>query len=227
MAHSRLDALYSQLSDLRAKERQGQKVTAEIERILSEITKLETPVSSTIDVSVQGDAFGNAIGPNASVNADVIARNYNRQDFSSTTHRHEHYSSNPTTYDPHPANVEVIAGDIVAGWFQRAYNAAPHAVSVGLATILPVLFLFSNNTAILGVIGLLTITPIGVFVIVQTQFLRIPCEAYQENKPLYYASLFMTGAGFLTVILFVIGYYLAMAMLSAMMGAVREQIHRR
>lgn len=245
MGYSRLDALYTQLSDLRAKERRGEKVKSEIEKILAEISNLETPPAnsdpieqdqpqpnnrnwhSNIDMNVQGNAVGNAVGPNASVEAEVIANHYNPQQFTSTTHRHEHYSSNPTIYEPHPAHVEVVAGNIVASWFQRAFNAAPQAVSVGLATILPVLLIFSKDTTVLGVIGLLTITPIGVFVLLQTQFLRVPREAYRNNKILYYASWFMTGTGALTIILFVIGYYIAMAFLSAMMGAIREQIYRR
>lgn len=239
---SQLDRLYSQLSELRSKERRGQNVKADLEKVLTEINKLEKPVQqapihspqpqrdrqpSNTDFNTRGDAVGNAVGPDASVEAEIIANHYNPQQFSSTTHRHENYSSGPASYGPHPAHVEVVAGEIVAGWFQRALNAAPQGISVGLATILPVLFLFSKDAVILGVIGLLTITPIGVFVLLQTNFLRIPREAYRENKPLYYASWFMTGTGVLTVILFVIGYYLAMATLSAVMGAMREQIYRR
>jgi len=239
---SQLDRLYTQLSELRSKERRGQNIKAEIARVIEEINKLEKPIqqapvhspqpqqdrqTSNIDFNARGDVVGAAVGPNASVEAEIIANNYNPQQFSSTTHLHENDSSGPTIYGPHPAHVEVVAGEIVAGWFQRALNAAPQGVSVGLATTLPVLFLFSKDAAILGIIGLLTITPIDVFVLLQTNFLRIPREAYRENKPLYYASWFMTGTGMLTVILFVIGYYLAMATLSAVMGAMREQIYRR
>ncbi len=240
MGKHRLDVLHLQLSDLRARQRRGEKVQSEVDKILAEIDDLEKPAirvksqlpptsnnsRSSIDMDVEGDVIGGAFGTNASVQADVITKTYNPQSFSSTTHRHEHYGS-ASVYEPHPAQVEVIAGNIVAAWFQRAFNAAPQGVSVGLATVLPLLLLFSHNTTILGVIGLITLTPLGVFVLLKTSFMRIPREAYRDDKFLYYSSLVMSGTGVLSVILFVIGYYLAMAVLSAMMGAVREQIYRR
>lgn len=242
---SELDNLYAQLSGLRSRQRSGEDVNSEITQILVRIEDLERPVKersteraetsldaqqSTINLDIGKDAVGNAVGAGARVEADIIAGTYNTsnsQYFNTTTHRHENYGTGSTGYAPQPAHVEVAAGEIVAGWFQRAFNAAPQAVSVGLATVLPVLFLFSPDTIAVGIVGLLTITPVGIFVMLSTNFMRIPREAYRNNKLLFYASWFMSSAGILTVILFVIGYYLAMAVLSAMMGAMREQIYRR
>jgi hypothetical protein len=234
---SQLDKLYIELSDLRAKERRGQNVKANIERVLAEINLLESPIQVEVydssqphqdyqsyDFNTQGDAIGNAVGPNASVEAEVIANHYNPQQFSNTTNQNVQYNSSPTAYGPHPAHTEVIAGDIVSGWFKKAFYAAPKGVSIGLATILPVLFLLSEDTIIVGIIGLLTITPIGIYVLLQTRFLNIPHESYRENKLLYYATWFMMIIGVLSVILFVISYYLVMTILSAVMGAMREQI---
>lgn len=154
---AQLDKLYTELSDLRSKERHGQNVEDAIEKILAEINRLETPVqlepinssqthqdypSSRTDFNARGDAVGNAVGDNASVEAEIIANHYNPQQFSSTTHQNVAYNSSPQTYSPHPAHAEVAAGEIVSGWFQRALHAAPQGVSIGLATILPILFFY-------------------------------------------------------------------------------------
>lgn len=241
MGRSRLDTLYSQLSELRARQRRGASVQSDIDLINAEIDALEkvlskdtthsspSPVTGaqpTINMDVNGNVVGGAFGTNASVNADVIAGTLNQQHFTSTTHRHEHYDSSPSIYQPHPAHTEVIAGNIVANWAIRIYNAAPQAVTAGLATFLPVLLLFSEKTIILGVIGMLTITPLGIYVLSKTSFMRIPREAYRDDKLLYYSSFVITGLGVFSIILFVVGYLLAMTMLSAVMGAVREQIYR-
>jgi hypothetical protein len=174
-----LDKLHKKLSRLRQREDRGEPVQSEINTVLSQLDMLESGrvLSSRRDqtashrsqstAEVHGDMTGSAVGEGAQVNADVIAHHFNPQTFSENRQNVHVYSGGGNAHDQ---PVEVMAGNILADWSIRIYNIAPKTVSVGLATFLPVLLLFSPDTIIIALPLIATVTTIGIYVLVETQF---------------------------------------------------------
>lgn len=244
MTNLHLQKLYAQLSQLRLREAHGQNVSTEIQKLLAEIAQVENtnrptghsseqppphpvPQSSAtqFDVNIGGNAVGSAIGPNASVNAEIISGG-DVQKIQTTTNRYESYASNPGPYDYHSSHAEVIAGNLVEQTASRVFWRAPRAVAVSILMLSPFFALSTEESMLFGAIGLLTITPLCIYVLWQTRFFNIPEFVYKDRKILVISSWVVTALGVILVIVVAVIYYLIMLFLTAMTGAVREQIGR-
>lgn len=232
-----LQKLYNQLSRLRLQEARGQNVRVEIQQLLEEIAQIESsnqqlennpdPQSplTQFDVSIKGDAIGSAIGPNATVTAEIISGG-DVQRIDITTTRHENYSTNPGPFERHPSHTEVIAGEAIEQAASRIFWRAPRSVAVSILMLSPISAFFTEESIFLGMVGLITITPLCAFVLWQTRFFNIPEFAYKDKKLLIISSWIVTILGIALIVIIAMIYYIIMLFLTVTTGALREQIRR-
>lgn len=206
------------LQKLKIREESGENVQADIEWTIKEINKYYPTEANThnnrsnhnIDFKVRGDANFNAVG----IGNSVV------------------YNSQQITYQPNINfnaffNTSGSKNDLLDSFnlFKNTclwiYHNKPSAVPVSIVTILPVILLISggNNSisTLFGLFGLSTITPLGIFVLMQTQFFSRDEPEYINNRFLAWSSRFMRILGLLCIMILV-GIFVFVALIIRVMS---------